>query len=125
MKNDFAGINFIDIYQRTGAYSVPLPFIPGREASGTVAEVGADIKDLKSGDNVVILSGATYAEYTAVDRRLVCKIPSGISKEDAVSVFLQGMTATYLTTDSYKVQPGDFVFLPVPLMSRCIVTYFY
>jgi NADPH2:quinone reductase len=113
VKNEYAGINFIDIYQRTGAYAVPLPFIPGREASGTVVEVGEAVPDLQVGDDVVVLSGATYAEYTAVDRRLVCKIPPGISKDDAVAVFLQGMTAAYLATDSYKVQPGDYVFLPV------------
>lgn len=91
---------------------MPLPFIPGREASGTVEEIGEGITDLKVGDSVAILSGSTYAEMTAVDRRLVAKIPASLDKLHAAASLLQGMTATYLTTDSYRVKKGDFVFLP-------------
>lgn len=75
--------------------------------------VGAGVEDLKPGDPVAILSGATYAEYTAVERRLVARIPAGLDRMAAAASLLQGMTATYLTTDSYRVKPGDFVFLPV------------
>lgn len=113
VRNEYCGVNFIDIYQRTGHYKLPLPFIPGREAAGLVEAVGDDISDLQPGDPVVILSGSTYAEYTAVDRRLVARIPAGLDSMIAAASLLQGMTATYLTTDSYRVKPGDFVFLPV------------
>ncbi len=113
VRNEYVGINFIDIYQRTGFYKLPLPFIPGREASGVVEAVGDAIKDIKVGDMVSILSGSTYAEYTAVERRLVSRIPAGVSTLDATAVLLQGMTATYLTTDSYKITKNDYVLIPV------------
>lgn len=114
VRNAYAGVNFIDIYQRTGQYPLPLPFVPGREAAGTVEAVATDVHDLAVGDRVAILAGGTYAESTVVERRLVARLPAGVTTHDAAACFLQGMTAAYLTTDAYPVQPGDHVLLPVP-----------
>lgn len=113
IRNKWAGINFIDIYQRTGHYKLALPFVPGRESTGYVEELGEGVHDLKVGDAVAALSGSTYAEYSVVERRLVSKIPDGVDLKDAAACFLQGMTASYLVTDSYRVKPGDFVLVPV------------
>jgi NADPH2:quinone reductase len=77
-----------------------------------VEEVGEDVKDIRPGDQVAVLWGNTYAEYSLVARKNIAKVPSGVPLETAAACFLQGLTAAYLTTDCYKVKPGDFVLLP-------------
>ena len=104
-----AGVNFIDIYHRTGKYPVNLPFIPGVEGVGTIAELGSDSPtDLKAGMRVgwVMASGG-YAESAAVPAKTLIPIPEDINDEDAAALLLQGMTAHYLTRNTYEIKPGD------------------
>ena len=104
-----SGVNFIDIYHRTGKYPVVLPFIPGVEGVGTIAELGSDSPtDLKVGMRVgwVMASGG-YAESAAVPAKTLIPIPEDINDEDAAALLLQGMTAHYLTRNTYEIKPGD------------------
>jgi NADPH:quinone reductase len=99
------GLNFIDIYHRTGFYPQPsLPFIPGSEAAGVIAAVGPGVRDLKVGRHVAYagVTGA-YAEERLIAADRVVKIPKGISDETAAAIMLKGMTAQYLLRRTYKV----------------------
>ena len=102
------GINFIDIYLREGIYKAPLPFVDGQEAAGIVAEVGADVKDLKAGDRVAYAGTlGSSAEYAAVPADCLVPIPSGVSDRYAAAAMLQGMTAHYLAYDTFPLRAGD------------------
>jgi NADPH2:quinone reductase len=99
------GLNFIDIYHRTGFYPQPsLPFIPGSEAAGVIAAVGPGVRDLNVGRHVAYagVTGA-YAEERLIAADRVVKIPKGISDETAAAIMLKGMTAQYLLRRTYKV----------------------
>lgn len=109
------GVNFIDIYQRTGVYSRDLPFVPGSEGSGRVTAVGAGVTDalgLAVGDRVAweSLPGSYAGAVTGPADRLV-PIPDGIPDELAAGIPLQGVTAHYLARDSYPIRPGDPVLI--------------
>src|SRR5262249_1607117 len=79
-----AGVNFIDVYHRTGLYKLDLPFTPGMEASGTVEEVGADVTSVKPGDRVAYaMHRGSYAEYAAVPATLLVKLPEHVTFETA------------------------------------------
>ena len=108
VKIEAAGVNFIDIYQRTGHYKVPLPVTLGQEAAGTVSAVGPGVAEPKVGDRVAYASllGA-YAEYAVVPADRVVALPDGVSTKEAAAVMLQGMTAHYLATSTYPLKPGD------------------
>jgi NADPH:quinone reductase len=102
------GINYIDVYQRTGLYKLPiLPAILGMEGAGDVTEVGAGVTDLKVGDRVAyaLCIGAYASERIAPADRMV-KLPDAISYETAAAMMLQGMTVRYLLRETYKVGPG-------------------
>ncbi|MEJ6574590.1 MAG: quinone oxidoreductase [Actinomycetes bacterium] len=104
-----AGVNFIDIYHRSGKYPINLPFIPGVEGVGIIAELGSNSPtDLKVGMRVgwVMASGG-YAETAAIPAKTLIPIPEDIEDEDAVALLLQGMTAHYLTRNAYEIKPGD------------------
>ena len=103
-----SGVNFIDVYQREGRYKVPLPFVLGQEAAGTVTSVGAEVKSLKLGDRVAWSSilGA-YAEYAAVTAERLVRVPEGVSDQQAASTMLQGMTAHYLIYDCFPLKQGQ------------------
>ncbi|HKS98987.1 MAG TPA: quinone oxidoreductase [Rugosimonospora sp.] len=107
-----AGVNFIDTYQRSGLYQVPLPFVPGAEGAGDVVAVGAGVTDVRVGDRVAStnLAGG-YAEYALAPAARVVPVPEGVSDEQAAAAMLQGMTAHYLLFDSYPVKPGDTVLV--------------
>ncbi|RKS77176.1 NADPH2:quinone reductase [Actinomadura pelletieri DSM 43383] len=107
-----AGVNFIDVYFRTGAYPHELPFTPGIEAAGTVAAVGDGVRDLSVGDRVAStdVEGA-YAERALVRADRVVPVPDEVSLEDAAAALLQGMTAHYLTRSTYPIQEGDSVLV--------------
>lgn len=108
VKITTAGVNFIDIYQREGRYSVPLPFVLGQEGAGTVSDVGANVKDIKGGDRVAWTGiMGSYAEYAAVPADRVVSIPKGSSDQQATAAMLQGMTAHYLAHDTYRLKKGD------------------
>ena len=104
------GVNFIDVYHRTGLYPLPLPLIPGAEGAGRVVAVGEGVDGALVGERVVStnLMGA-YAGYALAPADRVVPIPDPLSDEVAAAVLLQGMTAHYLVHDCYAVQPGDTV----------------
>jgi NADPH2:quinone reductase len=106
------GINFIEVYHRTGLYPLPRPFIPGAEAAGRVVAVGPQVDPGLVGQRVVSsdLAGA-YAQYALAPAERVVPVPEPVSDELAAAVLLQGMTAHYLVYDSYRVQPGDTVLV--------------
>jgi NADPH2:quinone reductase len=103
-----AGVNFIDVYHREGRYKVPLPFVPGQEGAGIVTAVGANVKSVKPGDHVAwtgLLGG--YAEFAAVPADRLVPIPAGVNDQQAAAVMLQGMTAHYLSHDTYPLKPAQ------------------
>jgi NADPH:quinone reductase len=103
-----SGVNFIDVYVREGRYKAPLPVVPGQEGAGVVTAVGADVKSLKVGDRVAWTSvlGA-YAEYAAVPADRLVPVPQGVSDHQAAAAMLQGMTAHYLSHDTYPLKQGE------------------
>jgi NADPH:quinone reductase len=103
-----SGVNFIDVYNREGRYKAPLPFVLGQEGAGTVTAVGSGVKSVKTGDRVAWtgLLGS-YAEYTAVPADRLVPIPSGVSEQQAAAAMLQGMTAHYLSHDTYPLKRGE------------------
>ncbi len=107
IKVDAVGLNFMDIYHRTGLYQVPLPFTLGAEAAGTVSTVGADVHEVKPGDRVAYATHlGSYAQYAIVPAWKVVPLPTGITARTAAAVMLQGTTAHYLTHSTYPVKPG-------------------
>lgn len=102
------GVNYIDVYHRTGLYPLPLPFTPGSEAAGTVEAVGADVSEVQVGDRVAYAMGlGSYAEYATVPASKLVKIPDGVDAQTAAAAMLQGMTAHYLVTSTYTLKRGD------------------
>jgi NADPH2:quinone reductase len=103
-----SGVNFIDVYFREGRYKAPLPFVLGQEGAGVVTEVGAETKSVKVGDRVAWtgLQGA-YAEYAAVPADRLVPIPQRVSEQQAAAAMLQGMTAHYLSHDTYPLKQGE------------------
>ncbi len=108
VKIEAIGLNFIDIYYRTGVYKNSLPFTPGMEAAGTVTAVAAGVADAKVGDRVAYapFMGA-YAEYAVVPAERLVPLPQGADFRSAAAVMLQGMTAHYLALSTYPLKPGD------------------
>jgi len=106
------GVNFIDTYQRSGVYKVPLPFVPGSEGAGTVAAVGEGVTDVAVGDRVGwVAAPGSYAEQVVVPAERAVPLPDWLSDEVAAAVLLQGATAHYLCTSTYPVQTGDPVLV--------------
>jgi NADPH:quinone reductase len=108
VKIDAAGINYIDVYYRTGAYKAELPFTIGVEGAGTVTAVGGNVSEVKVGDKVAYngIAGA-YAQYAAVPAAKLVVLPSGVSTKQGAATMLQGMTAHYLACSTYPLKPGD------------------
>ena len=104
-----AGVNFVETYQRSGAYNKPLPFTPGGEFAGTVAAIGEGVTGFAPGDPVASVDAisGSYADFTTVDAHRVVRVPEGIPLETAAAVMLQGLTAHYLTASTWPVQKGD------------------
>jgi NADPH:quinone reductase len=101
------GVNFIDVYHRTGLYPRDLPFTLGSEVAGTVTAVGPDVSTVKSGDRVATSDAVgAYAEYTVVAADRLVPIPDGMSARIAAAVMLQGMTAHYLVSSTYPLSGG-------------------
>lgn len=108
VKIEAAGVNFIDIYNRTGLYSMTLPFTPGHEGAGVVSESGADVKEIKKGDRVAYCGAiGSYAEYAVVPAGMLVKLPKEIDTKQGAAAMLQGMTAHYLSHTTYPLKPGD------------------
>jgi NADPH:quinone reductase len=106
IKQTAIGLNYIDVYMRTGFYPSSLPFVPGMEGAGVVTEVGDGVRDLKAGRRVAYAGQiGAYAEERLVPADRVVKIPSNITDRIAAAIMLKGMTAQYLIRRTYKVGP--------------------
>jgi NADPH2:quinone reductase len=108
VKVDAAGLNYIDVYYRTGLYKADLPTTLGMEAGGTVTAVGPNVGDVKVGDKVAYtgVPGA-YAQYAAVPAARLVTLPAGLSTRQGAAAMLQGMTAHYLACSTYPLKSGD------------------
>jgi NADPH2:quinone reductase len=103
-----SGVNFIDVYFRTGLYPAPPPIVLGNEAAGTVEAVGPDVTNVLPGDRVAYaMARGSYAEYAAVPAWQLVKIPDSVDFQTAAAAMLQGMTAHYLTHSTYPLKAGD------------------
>ncbi len=108
VKIEAAGVNFIDIYLRTGQYKATLPMTLGQEAAGVVDAVGPGVTEVKVGDRVAFAPDqAAYADYAVVPAWKLAPVPEGVDLKLAAAVMLQGMTAHYLSHSTYPVKQGD------------------
>lgn len=108
VRVEAAGLNFIDVYNRTGLYKVELPITLGREGAGTVLSVAADVRDVAVGDRVAWAGVVgSYAEQAAVPADRLVKLPDGVDTRSGAAAMLQGMTAHYLACTVYPLKPGD------------------
>jgi NADPH2:quinone reductase len=107
LRIEAVGVNFIEIYHRTGLYKLPVPFTPGTEAAGTVEAVGPGVTTVRPGDRVASINvlGA-YAEYALAPAERLVPLPDRVSTRQAAAVMLQGMTAQYLTTSTFPLERG-------------------
>ncbi len=112
VKIEAVGVNFIDVYFRTGQYRSNLPFIPGQEAAGVVDAVGPGVAEVKVGDRVAYApEQGAYAEYAVVPVWRLVPVPNGVDMKLAAAVMLQGMTAHYLSHSTYPIKAGDVVLV--------------
>lgn len=112
IRQQAAGLNFIDVYHRTGVYPQQLPFTPGVEGAGVVEAVGPDVTQVKAGDRVAYAGGTGgYAEERLIDADRLVKLPDAITSEQAAAMMLQGMTAHMLLRSVYGVQDGDMILV--------------
>lgn len=113
IRHTAIGLNFIDVYDRTGLYPQPLPAGLGREAAGVIMATGKKVRDVKLGDRVAYAmpQPGAYCELRNVPADRVVKVPSGISDQQAAAIMLKGMTAQYLLRRTYRVKRGDVVLL--------------
>ncbi|KXW56887.1 quinone oxidoreductase [Ferrovum sp. PN-J185] len=113
LKHTAVGLNYIDVYHRTGLYPAPLPAIPGLEAAGVIQAVGDGVTDLKVGDRVAYASGplGAYSQERTMAADRVVKLPASISDEQGAAMMLQGLTAQYLLRRTYPVKAGDTILV--------------
>jgi NADPH2:quinone reductase len=103
-----SGVNFIDVYFREGRYKAPLPLILGQEGAGTVTAAGTDVTSVKNGDRVAWAGPqGSYAEYAAVPADRLVPVPDSVTDQQAAAALLQGMTAHYLSHDTYRLKRGE------------------
>ena len=112
LRHTAVGLNFIDVYHRTGLYPLPLPLTLGTEGAGVVEELGPGVSGLQKGDRVAYAGviGA-YAEERLLQADRVVKIPAGIADHQAAAMMLQGMTVRYLIREVYAVKAGDTILI--------------
>lgn len=113
LRHTAIGLNFIDVYDRTGLYPLALPAVPGREAAGVIVGVGTKVKGFKVGDRVAYSLATTgaYAELRNVPAARLVKLPKAIRDEVAAAIMLKGLTAQYLLRRTYRVQKGDWILV--------------
>ncbi len=112
LRQHAVGVNFIDIYHRTGFYPMPLPFTPGSEGAGEIVEVGPGVKDFKPGDRVAYAGSLdAYAEERNIEARFLVKLPRAISYDTGAAMMLKGLTAQYLLRSTYRVKEGDWILV--------------
>ncbi len=108
VRIEAAGVNFIDVYQRSGLYKNPLPIPLGLEGAGVVEEVGLGVTTVKVGERAAWTGvPGSYATQNVVPADRLVAVPSGMDSQTAAAAMLQGMTAHYLAHDSYRLKPGD------------------
>jgi NADPH2:quinone reductase len=111
VRHTAVGVNFVDVYERTGLYPSALPFIPGREAAGVVVKVGKKVSGLTAGDRVAYVHGGAYCVERVVPAGRLVKIPSDVGDETAAAGLLKGLTAEFLLRRTYRVKRGDTVVI--------------
>jgi NADPH:quinone reductase len=112
LRQEAAGLNFIDVYHRTGLYPQQPPFTPGVEGAGMVEAVGPDVDNLNAGDRVAYAGPiGGYAEERLIDAGRLAKLPESISSEQAAGMMLQGMTAHMLLRSVHRVQAGETILI--------------
>jgi len=112
VRNTAIGLNFVDTYQRSGLYPIPLPFTLGSEGAGVVEALGPKVKDLKVGDRVAYAGPiGAYAEVLMRPADRLVKIPAGIDDRTAAAMMLKGLTAHYLLRRTYRVKKGDTILM--------------
>lgn len=108
VRLEAAGLNFIDVYKRTGLYPVPLPATLGEEGAGAVVAIGPEVSNVRPGDRVAwALVFGSYAEYAVVPAARLVPLPAGVTAAQGAAVMLQGMTAHYLATSTWPLESGD------------------
>ena len=108
VKLEACGVNYIDVYFRTGAYKAPLPLTPGREGAGTVTAVGAGVSDVKVGDRVAWTGViGSYAQMLSVPADRLVGLPKELTFKDGAAAMLQGLTAHYLVTSTWPLKKGE------------------
>jgi NADPH2:quinone reductase len=114
LRHEAVGLNFIDVYHRTGLYPVgPLPAIPGMEGAGMVEAIGEGVSEVAVGDRVAYagLPPGAYAEVRSIPANRLVKLPESISTRQGAAMMLQGMTARYLLKGCYEVKAGDSILI--------------
>jgi NADPH2:quinone reductase len=113
IRHTAIGLNYIDVYDRSGLYPMPLPAGLGREAAGVVIACGRGVKEFKPGDRVAYVhtQPGSYAEERLLPASVLVKLPRSISDEQAASMMLKGLTAQYLLRRTCKVQKGDWILV--------------
>ena len=109
IRHSAIGLNFIDVYDRTGLYPLKLPAVLGREAAGVVSAVGPKVRQLAVGMRVAYALSfpGSYCELRNVPAERLVRVPDGVSDEQAAAMMLKGMTVQYLIRRTYKVKPGE------------------
>src|SRR3982750_2432344 len=113
IRHTAVGLNFVDIYNRSGLYPMALPSGLGGEAAGVVEEVGSGVTDIKPGDRVAYGNApiGAYAEARLIPADRLLKIPEGIDDKTAAAMMLKGLTTQYLIRQTYRVKAGDIILL--------------
>ena len=113
LRQTAIGINYIDVYYRTGLYKLDLPSVMGRSGLGVIEEVGQGVDALRPGDRVVYAASPTgsYAEWRNMPAKVLVRVPAAIDDETAAAMFLQGMTAHYLLRRTHVVAPGETILV--------------
>ncbi|MBD8505248.1 quinone oxidoreductase [Hoyosella sp. G463] len=112
VRTDAIGVNFIDVYFRTGAYPTELPYIPGSEATGTIVAIADDVARFSLGDRIAWAAApGSYAELVRVPASVAVAVPESVEPEVAASILLQGMTAHYLINSVHCLEPGETILV--------------
>ena len=114
VKVDYAGVNFVDTYQRSGLYPVKLPLQVGREGAGTIVDIGSNVPPsygLQVGNRVAVFTQGTTAEYVSAPAESVMVLPRSVSTEQGAAIMLQGLTAWTIVQDAHKVEQGQTILI--------------
>jgi len=107
IENEYAGLNFIDTYHRSGLYPLPFPSILGVEGCGIIKEMSSKFEDFNIGDRVAYYQVGSYSKFVNVLNKNIVKVPDNVSSQMATACIVQGMTAHYLTRSTFPLKDGD------------------